>query len=378
MVIRQPPCRRPCELNRARDKSFNRNPAQPIAIHLAAETPEMSTLRFDLTTNDWVIFAPSRARRPHEFKKHARLIAPPVQSESSCPLCPGNERMTPPEISALRDGSAPNTAAWRVRVIPNKFPALRIEDDLRRIDDGPIFHYMGGCGAHEVIVESPQHDTILGQQPVEQIDAVLRTLQYRSNDLMRDVRFQTIVLFKNHGEGAGTSLSHPHCQLIATPVVPRLMRMKYRVATDYFDQTGRCLYCVQLAEELACGKRVIAENDHFAAFLPYASHVPFETWILPKRHHSSFGTADTAVLRPLAAILKTVLLKLHIGLENPDFNMTIDTVPRGDEDKEYFLWHIQIFPRLTTPAGFELGSGMSINTVLPEDAADFLRSVEVG
>ncbi len=155
-----------------------------------------------------------------------------------------------------------------------------------------------------------------------------------------------------------------------------MMRIKHRVATDYFDQTGHCLYCVLLAEELACGKRVIAETNHYAAFLPYASHVPFETWILPKRHQTSFGLVDAALLRPLAEILKTVLLKLHVGLENPNFNMTIDTVPRGDEDKEYFLWHVQILPRLTTPAGFELGSGMSINTVLPEEAAEFLRGVE--
>jgi UDPglucose--hexose-1-phosphate uridylyltransferase len=286
--------------------------------------------------------------------------------------------MTPPEIYAVRDGSAPNTSGWRVRVIPNKFPALQIEDDVRRQEDGPLFHFMGGCGAHEVIVESPEHSKTLAEQPVEQIEAVLQTLQARSNDLLGDVRFQTIVLFKNHGEGAGTSIVHPHFQLIATPVVPQMIRIKHRIATEYFDETGRCLYCVQLAEELACGKRVIAENDHFAAFLPYASHVPFETWILPKQHQSSFGRANVTVLKPMAAILKTVLLKLHVGLENPDFNLTIDTVPRGDEDKEYFLWHVQILPRITTPAGFELGSGMSINTVLPEEAAEFLRTAEVG
>jgi UDPglucose--hexose-1-phosphate uridylyltransferase len=235
---------------------------------------------------------------------------------------------------------------------------------------------MGGCGAHEVIIESPDHSAILAQQPVEQIEFVLRTLQVRFNDLMRDARFQTIILFKNHGEGAGTSLAHPHFQLIATPVVPQQLRIKHRIATDYFDRSGRCLYCVLLAEELAAGKRIIAENEHFAVFLPYASHVPFETWVLPKQHQASFGLVDGGLLRPLAEILKTALLKLHVALENPDFNLTINTVPRGDEDKEYFLWHLQVLPRLTTPAGFELGSGMSINTVLPEEAADFLRDME--
>jgi UDPglucose--hexose-1-phosphate uridylyltransferase len=185
------------------------------------------------------------------------------------------------------------------------------------------------------------------------------------------------VIFKNHGEQAGTSLQHPHCQLIATPVVPQLLRVKHRVAEEYFDQTGRCLYCVMLHEELAAEKRVVAENEAFAAIAPYASHVPFELWILPKQHQSSFGHVDPARLRPLAELLKTVLMKLDTGLENPAFNLTVNTSPRGDEGKDYFLWHLQVLPRLTTPAGFELGSGMSINTVLPEEVAAYLRDVEV-
>jgi UDPglucose--hexose-1-phosphate uridylyltransferase len=337
----------------------------------------MSFLRHDLTTNDWVIFAPERALPPHEWKQAAETSAASVPSAESCPFCPGNERMTGPEIYALRGGTAPNTPGWRMRVIPSKFPALRIEEETRRQEEGPMFRHMGGCGAHEVIIESPDHDRFLAQQPVEQVEFVLRTLQVRFNDLLRDLRFQTIVIFKNHGEHAGTSLRHPHCQLIATPVVPQLLRLKHRVATEYFDQTGSCLYCVLLHEELAAAQRVVAENDHYAAIMPYASHVPFELWILPKQHQSSFGRVDAALLRPLAELLKSVLLKLYNGLENPDFNLTLNTAPRGDEDKAYFLWHLQILPRLTTPAGFEMGSGMSINTVLPEEAAAYLREVEV-
>ncbi len=330
----------------------------------------MSLLRFDPTTNDWVVFAPERSRRPHANKKAAS--AAPV-AEGVCPFCPGNERLTTPEIYSWRRGNA----GWSVRVVPNKFPALRIEEGPDRFEEGPLFRAMGGCGAHEVIIESPEHDRLLCQQPVEQIERLLTTLQMRFNDLMRDVRFQTIVIFKNHGEGAGTSLRHPHCQLIATPVVPRMLRLKHAVATDYFDQTGRCLYCVLLEEEMKTGKRVLASNKDFAAILPFAAHLPFETWILPRAHCSSFGLATPAHLGSLAEILKSVLAKLHLGLGDPDFNLTINTVPRGDEDKEYFLWHVQILPRLTTPAGFELGSGMAINTVLPEDASEFLRGVQV-
>jgi UDPglucose--hexose-1-phosphate uridylyltransferase len=263
-----------------------------------------------------------------------------------------------------------------VRVIPNKFPALRIEEDHRRHEDGALFRFMGGCGAHEIIIETPEHGRLLDQQPVEQVEFVLRTLQLRFNDLMRDTRFQTIIIFKNHGEEAGTSLRHSHWQLIATPVVPRTLRLKHAVATDYFDQTGKCLYCELLEEELAAKERVVIENEHYAAITPYASRVPFETWVLPKVHHSSFGWVEAACLRPLAAVLKTVLGKLNQALDNPDYNLIINTAPRGDEDKRYFLWHIEILPRLAKPAGFELGSGMSINTVLPEEAAVFLREVQ--
>lgn len=333
----------------------------------------MSVLRYDPTTSDWVIFAPSRARRPHELKREPvdRAASP---GPKPCPFCPGNERLTPPEIYALR----PSASAWQVRVVPNMFPALRVEEQNGNYGDRrSFFRTRGGCGAHEVIIESPDHDVALANQPVEQIEAVLRTLQQRYNDLMRDARFQAIVIFKNHGEAAGTSLQHPHFQLIATPVVPRLIRSKAAIATHYFDMTGHCLYCELLAEELEAESRVLALNDRYAAVLPFASHVPFETWILPRAHRSSFGEVTSHEFGQLAELLKTVLSKLFVGLENPDYNLTIDTVPRGDEDKNYFLWHLRILPRLTTPAGFEMGSGMSINTVLPEEAAEYLRDVKI-
>lgn len=331
----------------------------------------MSLFRFDVTTNDWVIFAPERIKRPYGFRKEG-MEKENVSPGELCPFCPGNEQMASPEIFSIRSG--PN---WQVRVIPNKFPALRVEEDPRREIEGNVFSSMGGCGAHEVIIESPEHERFLGHQPEEQIERVLRALHERFVDLMRDSRFQTIVIFKNHGEKAGTSLRHPHFQLIATPVVPRLLRLKHAVATDYFDRMGRCLYCVILEEELAFGSRVLSVNDHFAAIVPYASHVPFEIAIYPKVHGSSFGGLQGDHFRSLAEILGLVLRKMHAGMDNPDFNLTINTAPRGDEDKTYFLWHMQIIPRLTTPAGFELGSGMSINTVMPEQAAAYLRDVAV-
>jgi UDPglucose--hexose-1-phosphate uridylyltransferase len=335
----------------------------------------MSILRFDATSHDWVIFAPSRARRPHELRRPTRVVD--GAASRPCPFCPGNEELTPSEVYAVRNGSPRNGAGWQVRVVPNAFPALQIEADDHRASDGEVFQFMGGTGAHEVIVESPHHELPLWRQSVEQVEMVLLTLQARYNALKRDRRIQTIVVFKNHGEGAGTSLRHPHCQLIATPVVPRLLRVKHAIAQDYFDRTGDCLYTTLLEEELSVKRRVLCENAEYAAVMPYASHVPFETWILPKFAQSSFGDVAAHRFPALAEALRMVLLKLDAGLNNPDFNLTFNTVPRGDEGKDYFLWHISVLPRLSTPAGFELASGMSINTVLPEEAADFLREVEV-
>ena len=334
----------------------------------------MSILRFDQTISDWVIFAPSRARRPHEFHGRGREEISDPNEKNACPFCRGNEALTPQEIYAERTGQDHD---WLVRVVPNKFPALRIEEDDRRHDEGNGLRCMDGCGAHEIIVESPDHSRPLAEQPLEQIQRVLSVAQLRSLDLMRDARFQMVTIFKNHGPGAGTSMRHPHWQLIATPVVPRLLRVMQTVATDFFDLTGASLYRVMLHDELSRGTRILATNEHFVALLPYASHLPFETWIFPRRHQASFVSVEAARIPPLAEVLKTVLLKLHRGLDNPDFNLTIASAARGAENDQFFMWHIRIAPRLTTPAGFELGSGMSINPVLPEDATEFLKTVKI-
>lgn len=336
----------------------------------------MNVLRFDHTTADWVVFAPLRKLRP-QHERSTSVASPDSLRETRqfCPFCPGNEKMTPPEIFAFRPGGA-GPADWQVRVVSNKFPALRIEEDQKRHEDGATFQWMGGCGAHEVVIESRDH-TFLMQQPIEQVELVLKTLHARYLDLKRDKRFQSIVIFKNHGEGAGTSIRHPHCQIIATPVVPRLLRLKYNEATDYFDRTGNCLYRMMIDDELQAKQRLIAGNDEFIAFVPYAAHLPFETWIFPRRQQAAWESLEPSQIRPLAEILRTVLLKLYDALDNPDFNLTVDMAPRGDEEAEYFLWHIRVLPRVSTPAGFELGSGMSINTTMPEDAAAFLRDGDV-
>ena len=334
----------------------------------------MNILRFDYTTSDWVVYAPLRKLRPHHgTSSTARSGEVLRDTKEFCPFCPGNEKMTPPEIFAIRPGGSIATSDWKVRVVSNKFPALRIEENPKRLEEGEMFHWMAGCGAHEVVIESPDHSTPIMQQPIEQIELTLTALRSRYLDLKRDKRFRSIVIFKNHGEGAGTSIRHPHWQIIATPVVPRLLTLKCYEAAEYFNRSGNCLYRVLLDEELNAKSRLITTNDEFVAFVPYAARLPFETWILPRRAQASWDAVQPGQMRPFAEILKTVLLKLYDGLDNPDFNLTVDMVPAGDEDKDYFLWHARVLPRLCTPAGFELGSGMSINTIMPEEAAAFLR-----
>lgn len=328
--------------------------------------PSGPLLRFDVTTNDWVLFAPSRARRPHDYLREVS----PVEAVGPCPFCPGNEQGSE---EVVRTPGA-DGVAWQVRVIRNKYPALdpALAPGLREL--GRVFREMVGFGVHEVVIESPEHSRALADQPVEQIERVLAVLQARYTSLMQERRLRSIVVFRNQGQRAGTSLAHPHWQIIATPVVPRLLRLKHEVATEYFDHTGTCLYVVALEEELASGARILAENDAFVAVLPFASHVPYQVRILPRAPAGSFDGLEPDLRRSLAALLKEVLTRLARALHGPDFNLTVNTAPLGDEDEPYFVWHIDVLPRLTTPAGFELGSGMAINPVLPEDAAATLRA----
>lgn len=332
----------------------------------------MSILRFDVTTRDWLIYAPERAHRPRDTAPNRPIS--PAPEPHRCPFCPGNEDLTPIELHADRQAGA---SSWRVRVIPNKFPALRVDDGSGRVEDGSFFQQMGGYGAHEVVVESPDHRLFLGHQPDAQVETLLRCLRDRSARLLEDPRIQAVVVFKNHGERAGTSLRHPHWQIIATPVTPRTLRLKHAIATEHFDRTGRCLHCALLEAERAAGVRILTENEAFSAILPYASQAPYQIRILPRQHASAFARTHDGALKPLALILKAALSVLHRALGDPDFNLVINTAPRDDEDKGYFLWHIDVLPRLSMPAGFEMGSGMAINAVLPEEAARQLREVRV-
>ena len=329
---------------------------------------KMSELRQNLITRDWVIIATDRAKRPDQFTNPKKSIAPLPPHRADCPFCVGNEEDGTLETFCLGDRTD-----WKVRAIRNKYPALSPTAEPMRISSG-IHRTMSGIGVHEVIVEHPRHDLTTALLSVEDVKNILLVYRLRYLEIRKYPHIETIIIFKNHGESAGTSLEHPHSQIAATPVVPSQFRSRIDEAVRYFDDTGECLFCRTLEDELASGERVIFESQHFVAFIPYAALSPFHIWIFPRRHSSSFDEITDPEIADLADTLKTVLAKLYYGLNNPDYNYNIRSAPIAEQATKYFHWYIPIVARVSKQAGFELGSGMFINTALPEESAEFLRS----
>jgi len=332
----------------------------------------MSELRQDPTTREWVIIAPERAKRPQHMSKKGRAEELPDWDES-CPFCPGNERQTPNEVFRLPLSS--EASAWEVRVVPNRFAALSMEVSKPRIEEGRLTRGLNGFGVHEVIVESPSHNTTIALMTYQQVEKILTAYQQRYNTLKRNEHLKFITIFKNHGRQSGTSLEHPHSQLVATPIMTPYYHRRFDVAVDYYADAGRCVYCDVLAEEMEKRERIVAETEQFIVFHPYASRASYENWIIPKRHCSSFGLCPEEHRAELAMVLKDSLLCLYRGLDNPAFNLMVNTTITEDEENPYYHWHIRIVPRLSMIAGFEMGSGIYINTALPEETAKFMKQV---
>jgi UDPglucose--hexose-1-phosphate uridylyltransferase len=329
-------------------------------------------LRKDPITGRWVIISSERSRRPTDFIRQP--VPPPTTT--LCPFDAGNEARTPPEVLAYRNGGGRDQPGWRVRVVPNKFPALRIEGDLDRQGEG-MYDKMNGIGAHEIIVETPDHATSWSEMPEGQIHEVLRAFQDRMNDLKRDFRFRYIILFKNHGEAAGASLEHPHSQLIALPVVPERVREEIDGALHFYQEKDRCIFCDIARQESAAGVRLVSETDRFVVIEPYAPRFPFETWILPKRHASHFEMSDSPTLENLAWVLRATLRKINKALERPAYNLIVHSAPVQEGPMPHYHWHIEISPRLTRIAGFEWGTDFYINPTPPEESARYLREASL-
>jgi UDPglucose--hexose-1-phosphate uridylyltransferase len=330
----------------------------------------MQELRLNLLTREWVIVQTERARRPETLRQRRERRYRPGYL-ASCPFCPGNEIKTPDEMMVL-----PSDGSWKVRVIPNKFAALSVEGERERINEG-LKHLVTGVGRHEVIIESRRHDMTVALLDVTEVEDILSVYKSRFIEVFKDPRIEHVIIFKNHGPSSGTTLQHPHSQLIGAPVTPFQVRNRVEEAMRYFDNTGECLVCAVLRDELDDGRRIILETEHFVSFIPYAALSAFHTWIFPKRHTASFADINDDEIKDLAVNLKTTLLRLYNGLDDPDYNYVVRSESPYQYRSEFFHWYISIVPRLIQTAGFELGSGMYINTTIPEKVAEFMRKTRM-
>lgn len=333
----------------------------------------MPELRKDPIIDRWVIISTERGKRPVFL-----IEEPPPPKAAMCPLCPGNEHMTPPEVYAIRpNNSPPNSPDWLLRVIPNKFPALRIEGSLNKEGVG-LYDRMNGIGAHEVVVDTPVHGETLTNMDVRSIQNIFIACRERMLDLAKDKRFKFTIAFKNHGSVAGASLDHSHSQLISLPIVPKRISEEIAGGLSYYRYKDRCVFCDIIAQERDDNVRVVYENTRFIALSPYASRFPFETWLLPKNHEPYFVyPRDDDNYRDAADALSTVLKKHDKVLNSPPYNFMVHTTPFGDGDMPHYHWHIEIIPRLTKMAGFEWGTGFYINPTPPEEATIYLKEADI-
>ncbi len=329
----------------------------------------MPELRQNIATKEWVIIATERAKRPEQFvQEDKERIENRPAFAANCPFCPGNEEL---DLERLR---IPAQGDWLLRVVANRYPALQESGERMRRFDG-INCAISGVGYHEVLVESRLHNTCPALEPAEDIERMLGAFQARGLALQQDPRVEQIVYFKNHGPTAGTSLLHPHTQLMGLPVVPYSIRARIEEARRYFDDNGECVICRMRGAEEREQARIILESAYFSAFIPYAAFSPFHLWVVPRRHASSFLDASAEELRDLSGLLRELLRKIYFGLNDPDYNYVIRSAPEHERQSDYLHWYLAIVPRVTRVAGFEMGSGMFINTALPEESARFLRAI---
>lgn len=333
----------------------------------------MPEFRQNMVTKQWVIIAPERGKRPKEFTKKKETKSLPA-FDKDCPFCLGNENKTPKPVYTIK-----KNGRWRIRVVPNKFAALRQGLNPTRKREGRAKKYLRaeGFGIAEVVIETPAHHKTIATMSYSEVSDIIASYKARYKELAEHKNISMITVFRNHGMMAGTSLIHPHSQIIATPIVPPHTRDQIFQARVAFDTHGRCIYCDMLKEELSEKKRVITETEHFVVFSPYASRFPFETNIIPKKHNSSFDAISKREADDFAKVLRDTMKRIHLVLDNPDYNYIIRSCPTDERNAKYYHWYAAVIPRLSTPAGFELGTGIYINITSPEDAARLLRKVKI-
>lgn len=333
----------------------------------------MTELRQDPLSDEWIITADDQRKRAEDFKK----TSPPEPKEqflATCPFCPGNEDQTPPELYALSDQRQDH---WKMRVVPDKFPIMT-RDGVAEPQIHRLHRRVKGVGRHDVIVETPDHSLSLHAFADAELAELLQIYKASFGIMTSDPHIAHVTIFRNHGTLGGESIEHPHSQVIGTPVVPSYIQKQLDEGMRHYDEFEECMFCALLAQELQDETRIVAQSHHFVGIEPFASPSPFVTHIYPLRHMASFGDISKQEIEDLAGLLRTVLAKLYVGLNDPDYNYTIRTAPKGHEAIPYFHWHISIIPRLNYPTGLELGSGIRMNPLSPEAAAEFLRSIDAG
>ena len=331
----------------------------------------MAEFRKNLVTGEWILFATERAKRPDTYlaaEPERRAQLPPFVAD--CPFCPGNEEL---DLERLR---LPGRGDWQVRVVHNKYAALQDSGELVRHEDHG-HSALAGVGFHEVVIESRRHNTTPALEPAESLARTLQAFHVRGRALRVDPRITHLVYFKNHGRRAGSSLPHPHAQLAALPIVPSQMYARSAEARRAYAELGVCAVCRMRELEERDQTRLVVVSRWFSAFCPYAAYSPFHMWIIPRRHAANFLDASPEELHDLSVVLHDVLRRLYVGLHNPDYNYVIRSAPEHEQGGDYLHWYVAIVPRITETAGFELSTGMFINTVLPESSAALLRAVQL-
>jgi len=329
----------------------------------------MPELRRDPVVGRWVIIDTDHVKGPSDFPRDDNT---PIR-QAICPFCPGREHQTPKEVDAVRPAtSLADTPGWLVRTVPNKFPVLSSGGVFQKEGIG-IYDEMTGIGAHEVLIEGPDHDKGLTELTKEEMQAVISQYQSRFRQLSKDSHFKYVLIFKNFGSSAGATLEHTHSQIIALPMVPKTVLEEIKGAEHYHQYRGRCVFCDMIAQEYQDKERIVVENTSFLAFCPYAPRYAFETWIIPKGHSADFALADETTKAHLAQILQDVLKRVKKALGNPSYNYYLHTAPVAYANGACYHWHIEIIPKLTRSVGFEWGTGLHIVPTFPQEAARYLR-----
>ena len=330
----------------------------------------MAELRLNLISREWVIIQQKTARKPADFRVKGNRRHK-EQYEPSCPFCKGNESTTPETIMRF-----PAEGDWKIRVTPNKFSYLSAEGPRERVNDG-LRRKVSGVGKHEVIIESPYHDVPMALMSPDDVESIFMVYRDRFRAAFDDRRIYNVIIYKNHGAESGTTIIHPHSQLIGSPVIPLEIRYRVDEAMRYFDNTGECIMCATMQDELRDSSRVVVINDSFMSFIPYAALSPFHMWIFPRRHMPSFANITDDEMSDLAAVARETLQRLYFGLDDPSFNMVLRSLSPYRSRSEYIHWYMSIVPRVTSTPGFEMGTGIYVNPSIPEEVAEFLRDVKL-